>query len=302
MRNHENPDYRKRHPCLHYFVWDSLGPDVKSAWAILSAPEPTNKLDTLTLNGLEMWSALVLQTLPKDLLTRYLNCPREKLSPRAGCHLNIASPLSQSDQSNRPEDIELGNIYKSDDPAMREYYKERQGQYLQLRVANDPILRNYWWDNHRRGVEARSDNNRKSTRTMILDGMKAKVGLHNRVQTFHLGPCTFRIPLTVVRLDLSKPVHVQCVITDEPDNDCYALDSSPSDDAARLLMRLRGTNTDGKRFDGPAYAGGTKTVFQTNSLFDLLVGRSLKESLQLPRRSKRMKESGKRQTKYTSSF
>jgi hypothetical protein len=126
IRDHSNPKYRKAHSSLHYYVWDKseLNKNMKSAWVMLSAPEPKIEVSQAELNLLEMWSCLTLQTLTKNILARYLPATVMQLSFRAGCHLNVASPLNQRDQSDAPEGLGRGDLYKSDDPKLQEYYQK----------------------------------------------------------------------------------------------------------------------------------------------------------------------------------
>ena len=52
----------------------------------------------------------------------------------------------QSAQSDGPAQDSLGDLYKSIDPVMREYYRMRQEEYRELRNSDDLILRDYWWN------------------------------------------------------------------------------------------------------------------------------------------------------------
>jgi hypothetical protein len=53
-----------------------------------------------------------------------------------------------------------------------------------------------------------------------------------------------------VVLDSSKLLHVKCVVAENPDEDRYAVEAHHSEDAARLLIRIRGTTSNGEAFDG----------------------------------------------------
>lgn len=272
---------------------------MKSAWVMLSAPGPDVLIDPLSLNLLEMWCSLTLQTLPKDTLAQYLPC--ETLAPQAGCHLNLASPLSQSVQSKGPEADGLGNLYASDDSLFKEYFKERVRQYRELRNSNDPFLRDYWWDNAKRAVNAANKTVRDRIRSESLEGMELPIAIRVKksTQTFSVGPCLLSVPIELIRLAPKKILHVQCVLTESPDNDCYAQASRRSDDASRLLVRICGTDVDGKKFDGITYSNGQKCVYKANTLFDILAGRSLTESRNLPRRYMCCRQNSGRLTKYT---
>ena len=96
---------------------------------------------------MEMWCALTLQTPPTATLVRYL--PAVKLAPRAGCHLNVASPLSQSYV---PGYLDPGDMEKSTDSLVVRFLNDRRQQYMALRYSDDPILREYWWETHRQGL------------------------------------------------------------------------------------------------------------------------------------------------------
>jgi hypothetical protein len=119
-----------------------------------------------------------------------------------------------------------------------------------------------------------------------LNGIEVKIHAFPKVsiQQIYLCGFTLNIPVSVVILYLDKPLWVQCFLSDSSDEGCYALDSHSSDDASRIVIWIRGTNSAGKAFDGIAQAHGGKTVYKLNSIYDILVGRSLEESYQLPRR------------------
>jgi hypothetical protein len=236
---------------------------------------------------MEMWCGLTLQTLTKQTLLQYL--PVVRLSSRAGCHLNVASPLNQRVRSDIPNAAILGDIYKSDDSALREFYKERGREFRELRNSDDPQLRNYWWDAQKRGCDTRMNNYRDTIRKKALEGTEVVlfIGKTSRSQQFYLGTAEFRIPKSIATLDSTKPLHIQCVITETPDEDRYAKEAHDSEDAARLLIRICGTTSNGEAFGGITQAGGEKTMFKANFLYDMLVGRSLAESLELPGRHRR---------------
>jgi hypothetical protein len=70
-----------------------------------------------------------------------------------------------------------------------------------------------------------------------------------KVDSFLIGSYKFNIPTTTVRLAGGERVRIQCVLSEEPDPDCYAQECSYSDDTARLVIRLRGTGIDRTGFD-----------------------------------------------------
>ncbi|KAE8138501.1 hypothetical protein BDV38DRAFT_282164 [Aspergillus pseudotamarii] len=93
IRTHNDIYRRKRNPSLHYHVWDSAE-DMDSVFVTLGASEkPTSAKTQLLLNLLEMWMALVFQTLTSLHLNEYL--PESVNSLWSGHHLNVALPLWQ---------------------------------------------------------------------------------------------------------------------------------------------------------------------------------------------------------------
>ena len=101
---------------------------------MLSSPEVV--ANSLALNLLEMWCALILQTLPKSTLEKYL--PNVPLSPRASCHSNLASPLTQLTQSSILEESGLGNLYASQDPLCKMYLETRREEYGSTQIRGRP--------------------------------------------------------------------------------------------------------------------------------------------------------------------
>jgi hypothetical protein len=149
LKDHNNPKFRREHPALHYFAWEKLGPEVESAWVMLSTPNLESIEDRRMLNLQEMADSVLLQTLSKELLSRYL--PGTMLSPLAGCHLQIQSPLAQTNSTESPQEQRV-NIHQSSDPLVQEYSEDYQRQYRLLRNSTDPLLSGYWWENQKKQV------------------------------------------------------------------------------------------------------------------------------------------------------
>jgi hypothetical protein len=101
--DHKEPNYRRKHPGLPYFVWDlgsiDKGYETEEKFVFLSAFE--KKVDTLLLNILEMSCCLILQTLTKIALESYL--PAGTVAPNAGMHLNASKcrPTSSSERQRK---------------------------------------------------------------------------------------------------------------------------------------------------------------------------------------------------------
>jgi len=228
-----------------------------------------------------MWCALNLQTLPKSTLEKYL--PNMPLSPRAGCHLNIASPLTQVTQSAMLDESGFGNLYASQDPLCKMYLETRRKEYGQLKLTDDPILRNYFWDNAQRGLKATRKTTRSRIRRKFMDGCSQRVFFSKSHQWIHICNIRFNIAKRVVRLDRATPLYVQCFIHEKSHPSCFAKDSK-TEDASRIVVRIRGKSEEGNHFDFVAHASGPVTVSRMNYVYDILAGRTEEESQSLPNR------------------
>jgi hypothetical protein len=111
-------------------------------------------------------------------------------------------------------------------------------------------------------------------RATALDGVEVKVHTWPKlsIQQIYFCGFTLNVPVSTVRLSRERPLWVQCFLSDNPERDCYALASKSSDNASRLVIRIRGTNDDGEAFDGVVRAGGKTAVEKLNSIYDTLVG------------------------------
>jgi hypothetical protein len=109
---------------------------------------------------------------------------------------------------------------------------------------------------------------------------------------FAIGSAHFHPSKKLVDLDISQPVYGQCHISETPHEDRFARNAKDSEDAARVLLRIRGTIRDGsgKIFDGLVQTGREKGVNMVNYLFDILIGRTAKESGELPERYKLVRD------------
>jgi hypothetical protein len=230
---------------------------------MLSAPEPGTDMDCLTLN----FDGDVARAYPPNITREYLHeiPSRFTLSACAWCHLNVASPLYQSDQSNRPETP--GNICSSDNALTQEFLKERRRQYHALRNSDNTLFRDYWWETQRKAINAQSRTRRDKLRQKALTSMEVKAyyNEYHGIQMFLIEFCPFYIPRSVARMAQGEPVYVQCALTEEPDPDCYAQKSSPLDDAAHLVIRTRGTSIDRTGFDCVLHSNGEKAVYKANT-------------------------------------
>ena len=230
-----------------------------------------------------MWCCLILQTLPTQTLAQYLS---HGLAARAGCHLNIASPLSQSSRSRELEIGSFGNPHASNDPLIRKYSEEQAIQYRALRISDDPILRDYYWQNPIKAGESAMKTGRVISCKRAASGNDIKVYVvpQRSSQNISIGPCVLSIPVNLVKLAHRQHIHVQCIVTETPDIDRYAQKSDHTEDGSRLVVRISGTDARGKEFDAFLQSSRMKAIARANSIYDLLVGRSHAESRGLPRR------------------
>lgn len=132
-------------------------------------------------------------------------------------------------------------------------------------------------DARMRGMKTRTKNARNENRAAALDGIEVKVHAYPKLSIQQIYLLRVYIELTGFGCELypDKPLWVQCIPSDRSERDCYALDSSSSDNASRLVIRIRGITDQGKAFDGVARAGGEKAVEKLNAIYDILVGKSV---------------------------
>ena len=229
-----------------------------------------------------MWSALVLQTLRKDTLEKYL--PGETLTTRAGCRLNVASPLRQRSEIDRVG--AFNDLINSDTPA-REFAKQYAEEYRSLRFSDEKLLRDYWWGNAQKSQVARVNAAKVAVRERMrvdcLNGADYKVSINAKscTQSFTLCNTFMTVSCKLARLAPDQPVHVQCFLSETPAEDCYARDSRPTDDGSRLVIRFSGTTIDGGQVDGVVRVRGLEAVAAGNSIYDIMVGRTIEESRSL---------------------
>ena len=153
LSDHMNPLLRIKHPSLHYYAWDSR-PKNLSAFVILAyLDEPTNfstgtelvigKDDQLKMNIVELWGALIFQTLSERELSKYID-PTTTVRRQ---HLNVANPLWQGDSNLEDE---YANVSKRErfttllhgaDDITRQYYHSLRDEFFVLKDSPNPTLR-----------------------------------------------------------------------------------------------------------------------------------------------------------------
>lgn len=291
LSNHRNSLYRAKFPSLHYFVWDRGNEDkiyeVEEEFVFLS--ETPETVDPLLLNLLEMWCCLMLQTLTRNALAKYL--PEEMLAPYAGTHLNIALPLHQA-PFKIMVDTQDPSMYHTSDPMLAGYYTSLRRRFYELKFSPNMVLRSYYAKVIQQRVVSRVQMNQKNF-AQVLNGVEvlAKVKPEWSRQLFYLGHFGFYISLKWVHLENDAPVQVRLELTAKDEfrqkgkhANVYCVKATEDDPASRLAVFVEGTSKHGAPFAGWLQTNGKKQVFKINTLVDILEGGSMTKSRHLPRR------------------
>jgi hypothetical protein len=294
LRRHRDPDYRSQNPSLHYFVWDR-GIDhenfeVDEDFVFLAEVDSD---DPNLLNLLEMWCSLMLQTLTKNTLLKYL--PENGVAPYAGKHLNIALPLHQ-----RPNKIQVEpqdpSIFHSLDPLVQRYYASLRRRFYELKFSPNPSVRAYYESVIRQRVVSRVKRYAPKVNE-LCNGLEVEVRVspdkrwNTFIQLFCLSYFVFFIPITWGHLEEKAPVQVRPeLITEEEFKangripNVYCLKATKLDPASRLALFVEGTFVDGAPFAGWLRSRGDHSVFKMNSFVDMLEGATMLEVSKRTRR------------------
>jgi hypothetical protein len=284
LKRHQNPWYRTKHPSLHYHVWDSL-PAKESAFVVLAQGA---ERDSITLNLLEAWGALIFQTLPKKLLLEGLS-EGAFLLPQAGSHLNVAHPLWQrfsltkqdtyisTDSYERKENF--SELIRNSDGMVKRYYLGLRQSFLDLKDSPNPALGDYYLAAFRRSHASSSISVLERIRREVLGGATQEVWVGKEgLQVI------VRIGRRIVHLDHKAKVHFQGFLTPGINTNMYATDAMSDDPARRLAFRLTGESSEGHQFQVWLTANGDQTVKVMNTFVDVLEGASWNEVEGRPRR------------------
>lgn len=293
MRRHGDPVYRRKHPSLHYHIWDSAN-DIKSTFVTLAKYDvPQTEEGQLIMNLAEMWMSLVFQTLRTFHLDEFL--PNGVESLWSGTHLNVALPLWQGfkDQATREAILDRHDFKQflhSPDPHIRAWAEDTRDAYNDLRNSPDPRLREYYKSNYLKALEkARDviDLYKAENAKAHLEGVLTKVNVsENHYQFAHVWCGNYKFTISAkLGLGLSDgdQVTLQYHLTDTQHPYAYALEALPADPANRLGISIRGHNSDGP-FHCWLMADGLLNVKKMNSLVDCLEGYSLEETKRFSRR------------------
>ncbi|KAB8213450.1 hypothetical protein BDV33DRAFT_196915 [Aspergillus novoparasiticus] len=247
IRTHNDIYRRKRNPSLHYHVWDSAE-DMESIFVTLGTSEkPTSVKTQLLLNLLEMWMALVFQTLTSLHLDEYLPDSVNRLW--SGHHLNVALPLWQG----FTDEDQAQHLF-SEDPTIRQWAESaRDAQYYQNLLSKRQAQGQQTWQK------------KKSMNIMrYLEPTKTTVKVSHKGEMCEL-----------------LGLHLRDAGSRHPN--AYTHMAEARDPASRLAISISGHDAQGS-FHTWLQTKGSRNVFKMNSLVDVLEGYSLEESKQFQRR------------------
>lgn len=243
--------------------------EVEEEFVFLSA---TDRVDPLLLNLLEMWCCLMLQTLTKNALAKYL--PANMVAPYAGTHLNIAIPLHQAPYCVLV-DTQDPSMYHTSDPMVAQYYTSLRRRFYELKFSPNIVLRDYYAKVMRQRVITRVQTNQKKL-VKVLEGVEKLVKIHiertgSTRQWFVQGYFTFTISRKWVHLEHNTPIQVRFESITEDEfrrkgnyPNVYCLKATKDDPASRLAVFVEGTSDNGAPFAGWLRSNGQKRVFKMN--------------------------------------
>ena len=280
INNHQNADYRKRNPSLHYYIVDTEG--VNNEFVFLCGFTET-EVPSIKLNLLEMWCCLILQTLQENSLRTYL--PESAIRPGGGRHLNVALPLYQNAGQEESDKATLGNlIFHTHDRTVQAHMQEMRNSYHQLKNSSDQRYREYYQKTQASRLE-KWDIKQMEKNLRYLDGRYLKVSSSRRnpVVIFFL---THTLPRRIFgQVQENSQVWAKFdIVPSGAHPKCFALNSLEGEPAARLGLFVRGLNTNDEIFQGWYQTKGQSYVRQANSVVDRLEGSSWKEIVKRPRR------------------
>ena len=165
IRYHNDPAFRRRHPSLHYKIWEWLEETGGLTSVFVKVAGFKQKLrgesDQLLLNLLEMFTACVFQTLRSSDLEFYL--PDEVEICWGGRGLNVALPIWQGYTLGEGKKFlhEIGlskqdftAALHSQDVLVREWAMEVRDAYQSLRNHPDPRIQEVWVQGFRKFQDA----------------------------------------------------------------------------------------------------------------------------------------------------
>lgn len=312
LDNHRSPIHRAKHPSLHYYIWDREIMDknyaVDERFVFLLA---TGKVDPLLLNILEMWCCLMLQTLTRNAIAKYL--PIHLIAPGAGTHLNVGIPLHQAPFS-AMIDCHDPTLYHSSDSVVKQYYASLRRRFYELKFSPNAILREYYAKVIRERVISRVQTNQRDLQDFLDGSFKlAKVSSAEKGfghQWIHLAHLNITISRRWVHLEHDAPlqVRIKLITINELETigsfpNVYCIKAKRHDPAARLAIFVEGTSIRGQPFAGWLRTSAEKQVWKVNTLVDILEGGTMTQSRHKPRRWVVLRyENGKRDLQRLASY
>ena len=264
VTRHKSAMTRQKRPCLHYHVWGQL-PEADDYWVLLAVLTDPARDKALILNIIEMYGALLFQTLPPAALDKYLDPSIERGEEILG--LNVHLPICQ------------GHPIEEDGPRM--HY---------LRDSHDPTLRGYYKIMLQNGQDAKRRTMLATAHKGLLEGVEKVIAARAlKKGGFEYGWCGAREVqvhfkpevLQELEVSLGDTVKIRCEIeTETPHPSRYAVDAQPGDPSLRLGILC--TSQAGKSVF--MRSKGDNSAQRANALVDELEGVELEESKSRPRR------------------
>lgn len=298
IADHKNIGYRKRHPSLHYHVWNSLE-DIGSLFVKLAnlngAKWQEAKLPGLgqplayILNLLEMWLCCAFQTLTSDILDDFL--PPDIPRVWAGLHLNVAAPVWQRfPHESLVVNPEIGRqtylqFLFSEDLARRQWAEGIRDSYHGLRCSPQKLFREYYFrqqtQSSQRGVKQAQIYMIQKYSLFLQNGILTIIYPHEAsAWRIVFNDFRFTVPYAVRQdwsLEQGDPVYLVPFLMERPHPLRYAREALPTDPASRLLIGMRAI--DGQK-QAWLFAKGKITVDRMNRLVDIFEGVPYEESLE----------------------
>lgn len=240
----------------------------------------------LTLNIVELWGALIFQTLPRNELIRYI----ASTTVLRRQHLNIANPLWQntvkieSDFHNMSRKEVFYSLIKGADETTRQYYDALRKDFFNLQDSSDPVARAYYQTRREQPHQNLADVHARISAQVLqemLNGREKVVSVASEkdIPVICFGSFRFRLARRKYPEVLTtREVFAQVFLEEGSASECYAIDSTSSDPARRLSLRITGKVNE-RVFVYFVRAGGDATAQEINVLVDLLDGAQKDEIL-----------------------
>ncbi|OKL64009.1 hypothetical protein UA08_00354 [Talaromyces atroroseus] len=294
--DHNDPEYHRKHPSLHYKVGDSID-DVKSNFVkIATVQGKQHRSMAYLLNIIEMFACCIFQTLRPNDLEKYL--PTNVPKPWADQHLNLALPLWQGFSDQAMDETVVTRSFTeclfSTDPLVRQWAEHLRDVFHSLSSSPDPKKREYWrqliMENFvQTGHNALMQKTEKKYGNYLRHGKECTIRINKQG---HPTLCRGKYKLQVqsfnnlgFRLAQGQTVLVRPILMDNPSPLRYVWKASPGDPCSRLLFFVKATAHDQKEHSFFLSSGSKQAISYMNTFVDILEGLPLELSLQQPGRT-----------------